>query len=373
MLSDRQEIHRATAVCGLAIFATLLVASVGRTADEVDDYVEAQRVESRIPGLALLVVRDGTVVKSRGYGLANVELQVPVTEQTIFQSGSLGKQFTATGVMMLVEEGRLDLDDAVRKFLPDAPEAWQAIKIRHLLSHTSGLGDYPRDFDLRRDYTTDQLLQAIYASPLAFEAGAGWKYSNLGYVTLGIVMEKATGGPYGELLAERIFKPLGMSSTRVISEADIVPHRAAGYRLVHGELKNQQWVSPTMNSTADGSLYTNLLDMAKWDAALTSGSLLKPESQLQMWTVAKLADGAKNTGNYGFGWVCEEVAGHRIVRHGGAWQGFVSGISRYLDDHMTIVVFANLSASSARSFPAIERNVAAFYVPALKTHDEGRK
>jgi len=164
-----------------------------------------------------------------------------------------------------------------------------------------------------------------------------------------IVIEKVTSKPYGDLLAERIFRPTGMSSTRIISEADIVPHRAARYRPVDGELKNQQWVSPTMNSTADGSLYTNIRDLAKWDAALTSGTVLKPELQSQMWTVAKLSNGSDNPGKYGFGWVCEDLAGHRVVRHGGAWQGvFVTSICRYVDDKITVVLLANLSADSVR-------------------------
>lgn len=240
--------HRTFVAClPLALLVALAVfgnPAIGRC-DEVDDYVEAQRVALHVPGLALLVVKDAQIVKAQGYGLANVEHQVPVTAKTIFQLGSVGKQFTATGVMMLVEDGRLALADSVRKLLPDAPESWQAITVRHLLSHTAGLGDYPAKFDLTRDYREEDLAQAIYATPLEFSPGDRRRYSNLGYVTLGIVMHKVCGKPYGEFLDERIFKPLGMTATRIISEADIVPHRAAGYRLVNGELKNQQWVSPT--------------------------------------------------------------------------------------------------------------------------------
>jgi CubicO group peptidase (beta-lactamase class C family) len=234
----------------------------------IDDYIRAEMDAQKIPGLSLAVIKNGEIVLAKGYGLANVEHQVPVKPETIFQSGSMGKQFTATAVMMLVEEGKLSLDDKITKFFPDSPQAWRNITVRHLLTHTSGLGDYPEDFDLRRDYTEDELVQRIKTVPLAFQPGEKWSYSNLAYVMLGVLIHKVSGKFYGDFLQERVFKPLGMTTTRVISEADIVPNRAAGYRLVNGELKNQNWVSPTLNTTADGALYLTIYDMAKWDAAL---------------------------------------------------------------------------------------------------------
>src|SRR5512133_1063932 len=150
-------------VCCLLAFAAL--ASAQNAEDKVDAYIHSAIAKRQIPGLALLVVRDGKIVKQQGYGFSNVELQVPVKPETIFQSGSMGKQFTATAVMMLVEEGKLSLDDKITKFFPDGPEAWRNITVRHLLTHTSGLGDYPDDFDLRRDYTEDELVQRIKPIP----------------------------------------------------------------------------------------------------------------------------------------------------------------------------------------------------------------
>src|SRR5262245_29152588 len=258
-------------------------------ADDVDDFVQRQMEKRHTPGLALLVVKDGQTVKSRGYGMANLEHQVPVKPETIFQSGSVGKQFTATGVMMLVEEGKLALEDPIGKYLT-VPESWKGITIRHLLTHTSGLGDYPQDLDFRKDYTEDELLQMVTKQPLLFAPGEQWRYSNLGYVTLGILIHKVSGKFYGDFLQERVFQPLGMSSTRIISEADIVPNRAAGYRLVKEEIKNQDWVSPALNTTADGALYFNVVDLAKWDAALYTEKLLKKSSLDQMWTPVKLND-----------------------------------------------------------------------------------
>jgi len=303
-----------------------------------------------IPGLALLVSRGGQVVRAQGYGWANVELQVPVKAETIFQSGSVGKQFTATAVMMLVDEGKIALDDPLIKYFPDGPASWKRVTIRELLSHTAGFTDYPKNFDMRKDYTEAEMLRIVESIPPAFPAGTSWSYSNLGYLTLGILIHKVTGEFYGDFLRERIFQPLGMNTTRIISEADIVPNRSSGYRLVHGELKNQEWVSPTVNTTADGSLYFSILDLAKWDAALYTDQLLKPSSLEQMWTVTKLRDGKPNSGPYGFGWFVETKNGHRVVEHEGQWQGFETEISRYLDDQLTVVVLTNLDEAKPEEF-----------------------
>jgi CubicO group peptidase (beta-lactamase class C family) len=308
----------------------------------VTEYVKAEMLRQHIPGLSLLVVKGGKVVRAEGFGLANVELQVPVKPETVFQSGSVGKQFTATAVMMLVEEGNIGLDDPLTKYFADAPATWKDVTVRELLSHTAGFGDYPKSFDYRKDWTEAQELKLIESIPLAYPPGTNWAYSNFGYVTLGILIHRVTGEFYGDFLQQRIFQPLGMQSTRIISEADIVPNRAAGYRLVKGELKNQEWVSPVVNTTADGSLYFNILDLAKWDAALYTEKLLKRPSLDLMWTPVKLKNGQPNKGNYGFGWFIEQRAGHRCIHHDGAWQGFETAIDRYVDDQLTVVALSNL-------------------------------
>jgi CubicO group peptidase (beta-lactamase class C family) len=319
-------------------------------ADVVDNYVRAEMTKQRIPGLALLVARRGQVIRAQGYGLANVELQVPVKPETIFQSGSVGKQFTATAVMMLVEEGKIGLGDPLTKYFPDAPPSWKKVTIRELLSHTAGFTDYPKGFDMRRDYTEAAQLKIVESIPLAFPPGTSWSYSNLGFLTLGILIHKVTGEFYGDFLQEHIFQPLDMQTTRIISESDIVPNRSAGYRLVKGELKNQEWVSPTVNTTADGSLYFSIMDLAKWDAALYTEKLLKRSSLDEMWTVAKLNNGQPNSGHYGFGWFVVTKNGHRVVEHEGAWQGFETQISRYLDDKLTVVVLTNLDDAKPEVF-----------------------
>jgi len=356
-------------VAGLAAGASWSPADEGA---KVDAYVRGEMQRERIPGLALGVYRDGKIVKAQGYGVANLEWDVPVKADTIFQSGSVGKQFAATAVMMLVEEGKVGLDDAVQKYFPDAPESWKDIKIRNLLSHTSGLGEYesgPRTkpdgpFYLRMDMTEDELYKRITAMPMDFKPGEDWSYRNTNYVLLGIMIHKVTGKFYGDYLQERIFQPLGMTSTRIISDRDIIPHRASGYELVDGQLKNQEWVSPTFNSTADGALYFTVLDLEKWDAALYTEKLLKRSSFDQMWTIMKLNNGQPNKANYGFAWDIKGADGHKLVEHGGAWQGFSTHIARYVDDRLTIVVLTNLDARHAQP-GKIAHTVAGLYVPAL--------
>jgi len=354
----------------LLIVGLLSSAALAQSTDKVDDYVQGVMKERKIPGIALLVVQDNKVVLSKGYGFSNVELQVPVKPETVFQSGSMGKQFTAAAVMMLVEEGKIGLEDPLTKYFPEAPAAWKNVTVRQLLSHTGGFTDYPEKFDFRRDRTENEILKAIQAVPLAYPPGTKWAYSNLGYATLGILIHRASGKFYGDFLQERVFGPLGMTTTRIISEEDIIPNRAAGYRLVKGQLKNQEWVSPTLNTTADGSLYFSILDLEKWDAALTQGKLLKKSSFDQMWTIAKLKDGKPNSGNYGFGWFLENIHGHPIIEHEGAWQGFNTSINRYVKDKLTVVVLTNLAACDPGD---IAHHVAGLYVSELTPDPEKKK
>jgi CubicO group peptidase (beta-lactamase class C family) len=349
----------------LIFFCASVFAGIGAyaqtsvTTAAVTDYVMSEMQRQHIPGLSLLVVRNGKIIRAEGFGLANVELQVPAKPETVFQSGSVGKQFTATAVMMLVEEGKIGLDDPLTKYFPDAPATWKDVTVRNLLSHTAGFGDYPKDFDMRKDWTEDEELKLIESIPLTFPPGANWEYSNFGYVALGILIHRVTGEFYGDFLQQRIFQPLGMQSTRIISEADIIPNRAAGYRLVKGELKNQEWVSPVVNTTADGSLYFTILDLAKWDAALYTEKLLKRSSLALMWTPVKLKNGETNKGNYGFGWVIVQRNGHRCITHDGSWQGFETAIARYVDDQLTVVALDNLADSDPEK---IIRHVAELYL-----------
>ena len=311
---------------------------------QVDSLVNAEIKSQRIPGLSLVVVRDGKIDYVKGYGYANLEHKVLVKPETIFQAGSVGKQFTAFAVMLLVQDGKMSLDDKLTKYFPDAPSGWDSITVRNLLNHTSGFGDYTNNFNYWANYTEDSLYQEYKKRPLIFNAGEKQRYSNMGYATLGIIISKVAGKFYGDYLKERVFTPLGMSTARIITEEDIVPNRAAGYRLVNDSIKNQEWVSPTINTTADGSIYVTALDMAKWEAGLNAGKLLKKEYYDMMWAPAKLNDGTIE--NYGFGWSIDSVNGKRILEHNGSWQGFECTIKRFPEKKTTVVVFANLKRAS---------------------------
>lgn len=231
----------------------------------------------------------------------------------------MGKQFVATAVLMLVEEGKLSRDDPIVRYFPDAPASWESIPLKNLLSHTSGPAEYETPeptgpygpFYLRMDYTDDELVKKVEALPIEYAPGEKFNYRNTNYLLLGILIHRVTGKPNWDFLAQQIFKPLGMDSTRLINETDIIPNRAAGYDLQGSELRNRQWVSPTFNSTADGALYFNVLDLAKWDEGLYTTRLLKQSSLDSMWTVFTLNDGTPNSAGYGFGWFIGEQKGHR--------------------------------------------------------------
>src|SRR3989442_1402482 len=304
-----------------ALLSHLLVVSAAAaqtpaTLDSIDRYVRTEVTRYRIPGLSLAVLRGDSVVLARGYGYANVEHRVPATDSTGYQSGSVGKQFTAAAIVMLAEQGRLSLDDSILRFLPDGPATWRGVTIRHLLTHTSGIADYTDStLDTRRDYTEAELVRLAAQQPLEFAPGDRWNYSNTGYVLLGIVIHRVTGVFYGDFLKDHVFRPLGMRTTRIISEADIIPNRAAGYHLVNDTLKNQDWVSPSLNTTADGALYFTVRDLAHWAIGLNHWKIPSRAGLEASWTPVRLNSGG--TYPYGFRWQGTQQRGNRRIGHGG--------------------------------------------------------
>jgi CubicO group peptidase (beta-lactamase class C family) len=347
------------------LLAAFVAAPHPTAADAVDDFVKTHMERHQVPGLSLAICRDGQVVKAQGYGLANVELDVPAKPETIFQSGSVGKQFTAMAVMLLVEEGKLSLDDPLPKYFAGAPGSWKGITVRHLLTHTSGIKDWGNeDIDFRKDYTEAELAKIAMKLKPDFVPGTQWSYSNTGYALLGFLVGKVSGKFYGDFLEERVFGPLGMEGAQVISETDIVKNRAAGYVLEDGKLRNQSWVSPSLNTTADGSLYLTALDLAKWDAALGESKLLRPEGYTAMWSPVLLRNGT--TYPYGFGWSFDEQRGEKVIEHGGSWQGFRTAIVRYPARKLTVIVLANLAQAEPER---IATTVAGIVEPALAAPD----
>jgi CubicO group peptidase (beta-lactamase class C family) len=325
---------------------TLLAAGAGvAPADPVDALVAAAMQREQVPGVGLLVMRSGKVVRASGYGLANIEHGVRVGRDTLFQTGSLGKQFTAAAVLMLAERGSLALEDPISKYLPPGPSDWAPITVRLLLDHTSGIHDSEEDggevFDLRREYSDDEIIAVAHSYPLNFAPGSRWRYNNMGYVLAGIIVTRRTGAFYGEFLRREIFRPLGMHTARIISDADIVPHRAAGYVRSPSGLRNQDFVSASLNATADGSLYLSLDDWSAWIAAMDRGALLSRTSWNALWERTRLSDGQLT--EHGFCFDHVTIAGHEVLEFDGSWQGFRSAIERDPARAVTVVVLENLA------------------------------
>jgi CubicO group peptidase (beta-lactamase class C family)/Tol biopolymer transport system component len=317
----------------------------GNVIERIDAAVLAQLSAQRIPAAGVSVLQGERVLLSKGYGTANIEHRVAATDETMFESGSLGKQFTAAGVMALVEDGTVQLDASVRTYFPEAPPTWQPITIRQLLSHTSGLPDYTGDrFDYRKDYTEADLLQLAYGTTLEFPAGARWNYSNTGYVVLGALITKVTGAPYWQYLRSRIFTPAGMPTIRVITESEIVPHRAAGYLPTATGWRHQDWVAPLLNTTADGSMLLSARDLAAWSRVVRNRAVLKPDSWAQILAPVTLRSGTPYP--YGFGWFVDSLRGRVVYQHGGSWQGFRTQIYRYEAADLTIAVLTNSGAAN---------------------------
>ena len=351
----------------IALAAALIICVVvPARGDEVDDYVERQLRQLHIPGLSLAVVRNGRVIKAQGYGLANLELNAPATKDTVYEIGSMTKQFTATAVMMLVEEGKVILDDKITEYFPAAPETWSRITIRHLLTHTSGIQnhvavpDFPNLF--QTNLTRDQLIKLFFKLPLEFQPGEAWSYDNTGYYLLGIIVENASGKSFWQFLDERIFRPVGMTSTRNTDAQPIVTNRASGYEWVNNKFERRPVLAPFI-AFSSGAILSNVGDMAKLDAALYTERLLKRSSLEQMWTPAKTNQGALASFDYGYGWFIDTYHGHRVVQHSGGTPGFSSVIYRFVDDQLTVIILTN---HADRIVDQLAIDIAGIYAPALK-------
>src|SRR5581483_569495 len=260
----------------LLLLLAALSAWADANTDKVDGLVAAELARSHTPAFSVAVVSHGRVLLSKGYGLANVEWSAPAGPDTAYELLSLGKQFTASAVMLLVKGGKVSLDESIRTYLPDTPAEWKPVTVRHLLSHTSGIRDYTdvpgwRE-SIRQDRTPQELLKTVYGPP-QFAPGSAWRYSNSNYYALGLLIEKVSGMSYADFLTKNIFATLAMTATRLDDYDDIVPHRAAGYHRNRDKVFNAPYVSPTQKWAA-GAILSTADDLAKWAVALDSGSLL---------------------------------------------------------------------------------------------------
>jgi CubicO group peptidase (beta-lactamase class C family) len=297
------------------------------------------------PGLAVIVVRKGQVLHRAGYGLAHVELGVAATPEHVFRVGSVTKQFTSAVIMVLADEGLLAVSDPITKFLPDYPTQGKTITVEHLLTHTSGIQSYTdmpkwRSM-LRQDLSLTQLIDVFKGEPMQFDPGARWRYNNSGYILLGAIIEKVTGKKYADVVRERIFQPLGMADTRYDDTDAVISRRAAGYARTAAGLVNAQYLSMTQPYAA-GALVSTVDDLAKWEAGLAAGKIVKAAALEKMFANYPLASGSPS--GYAYGWQIGSYEGRPVQEHGGGIPGFRAHVLRIPSDGVYVAVLSNMAA-----------------------------
>jgi CubicO group peptidase (beta-lactamase class C family) len=316
--------------------------SARQVAARADEYMKAAVAFDQFAG-AILIARDGAPLISKGYGMANYELGVPNTPQTVFQIASLSKQFTAMAILQLRDRGKLELGDAACKYLEDCPAAWQAITIRQLLTHTSGIHNFSSlpDWDEKlglQTYTPASLVKVFRDVPLDFPPGEKYRYSNSGYHLLGLIIEKLSGQPYAQFLAQNIFAPLGMRHSGVDDAVTLVPGRASGYDWSFNAFVKPGDMSMT-SGYASGGLYSTTADLLRWDQALYTDKLVAGKTRDEMFM--PLLNG------YGYGWQIGEKSGRRTIAHAGSLNGYSSYILRLPGQRVTVIVLSNSDSTSA--------------------------
>ena len=340
----------------LLLFFTLILfwscsAISAQTEQQIDTYLSAQMDKYHIPGLSLVVVLDDKIVLKKGYGLANVELSVPASPESVYMIGSVTKNFTAAAILMLVEERKISLDEKIAMYLADVSNVPGTVTVRQLLNHTSGIIDFteiPGSIGFARlDRTPKEVVKPALESPLRFTPGEKHEYSNTNYILLGMIIERVAKKGYGPFLAERIFGPLKMHDTRVNNMRVVMKNRVNGYNWNQQTLYNGDYGSPS-NKWSSGGMVSTVLDLAKWDAGLRSGKLLKPETIRLMLTPTKLASGQEV--KYGLGNELLIDRGHRVGGHNGEIFGFNSSFSRYVDDNLSVILLCNLGDVPGEEF-----------------------
>jgi CubicO group peptidase (beta-lactamase class C family)/uncharacterized protein YneR len=311
------------------------------------DHLLATSYPADQPGAAALVMKDGQIVLRKGFGMANLELRIPVSPDMVFELGSITKQFTAASILLLQERGQLRVEDEITKYLPDYPTHGQKITVENLLTHTSGIPSYtgldewmPR---VREDMKITDLIAMFKDKPLEFTPGEKWAYDNSGYILLGAILEKVSGKSYEQFVEEEIFQKLGMAHSRYGHTEELVPLRASGYEKNDKGFYNARYLSMTQPYAA-GSLMSTVDDLAIWDRALAGETLLKKASLDRMLTSYKLKSGLAT--HYGYGMGVSELAGKRLLAHGGGIFGFVTIITRVPDEHLLVVILSNNEASN---------------------------
>ena len=337
------------------IISSLLITSATASRQsrrvQIDEYIRAEMAKLHIPGAAVAILRNGKVELMQGYGLANIERNIPVTPNTMFQIASTTKPFTAMAIMMLAEDGKLSLDERAVKYLPWLPAVYNDVTVRQLLTHTSGVNRDVRTANVD-NFSPDEFKKRFVIAPAASRPNERWEYSNNGYILLGLIIEAVSGKSYGDFLTQRIFKPLGMKDTLYNEPPGAQMNRAIGYDWQDNTYRPSPYFH---GGYSGGALISSVADMAKWEQALLSQKLLRPSSYEQVWTPVKMADGQPRSfefrgeqSGYGFGWFLTSYKSHKLLTHGGTVSGFSGQIHRFVDDKITIIVITNSKSGADR-------------------------
>jgi CubicO group peptidase (beta-lactamase class C family) len=341
-------------------FLCLLVATMC-LADPLDEFVKAEMARSKSPSIAYGIVHKGKLVRHQVFGKANLELDTAAKKGDLYEIGSITKQFTAVATMLLVEDGKVQLDDPISKYLEKSPDAWARVKVSDLLYQTSGLPDYAFEagIGLVDRYERSKWMETMAKVPMDFEPRVAWAYSNSNYALLGWIIEKASGKSYTDFMRERIFKPLAMEKTTFSDPDAIIPRRAAGYLNFQNQVLRSQFSSASINS--DGTILSNIEDMAKWDAALRERRLLKPGSYEKLFQPAKLSSGRWRP--YAMGFNLSLPGTEPYYGHGGNSAGYSAGYACYPKAEVSVIVQGNIYAFGGEP---LAKQIAEQFMPSLK-------
>jgi CubicO group peptidase (beta-lactamase class C family) len=325
--------------------------------DSTDIIVKQMMEKQKIIGLSLAVIKNGQPVTNKGYGLANVELNVPVTSETVIRIGSLSKQFFTTAIMKLMEEGKLSIEDSVHKYFTDAPETWRPITIKNLMSHTSGLQREGPAYDNNKIQPDIDIIKSAYSLPLVFKTGEKYQYCNLAYFMLAEIIKQVSGMPWQDYIHDKLFIPAGMNNSYLTDFYRIIPNRAVGYMHKNDTLINATAMYAIRPS---GGFLSTSSDMIKWEKVLREEKIiLKKDNWKKLWQpFIKTSNKSDSKEYYGFGWLVDEYKGHKLIVHSGANIGFRSVFLRFVNDGFSIVILTNTDEANPR---AIANALADYY------------
>lgn len=346
LFRNRVALRLGTGLLLLAVATAMLAQDTAR----MGEVVKAHAARDRFMG-SVLVARDGEVLFEQSCGWANLEWKIPNTAATKFRLGSVTKQFTAAAILLLVERGRVKLDDPLSKYVPTAPESWRPVTVEQLLTHTGGVPSFTNEREYRtwklRPLTPAEVMALIADRPLEFTPGERFRYSNTGYILLGWIVALASGQPYEDFLREHVFRPLGMNDSGHDSNTAVIPQRAAGYVPGAKGLTNAPYIDMHVPGGA-GALYSTTGDLLRWTQGLFGGKLLQPASLERMVTPAK--------DSYAFGVGVNTVRGRTVIAHSGGIEGFNARLAYYPESKLTVVVLANVNGGAGMQ---IARDLAA--------------